>query len=392
MRPLTVASARPARALALPLALPLALALLVAAPPHAAHAQGRYLQTNLVSDVPGLARTLDPNLKNPWGIALGATSPFWVANAGTGTSTLYDGSGLKVPLTVTIPGPGGPVPSVPTGTVFNGTGGFALSNGRPPLFVFASATGTISGWNPEAGTEAIPLVNAFGAGAAYTGIAVAGTGGDARLYAANAGQGRIDVWDAAMNPVVGGFVDPELPAGYVPFNVQHAGGHVYVSYALIDPLTGQARAGAGNGIVTVFGVDGAFERRLATGGALDAPWGFALAPSTFGRFGGALLVGNFGDGTILGYDPEDGTYLGRVRGADGRALVNEGLWGITFGNGAAGGDRDKLYFAAGINGERNGLFGSIQTSTVPEPSTVTLLLAGLGATFGVAARRRRQPR
>ncbi len=380
-RPASSRRHRPAAATAL------ALTLVVAGRPAAA--QRAIQQTNLVSDVPGLARTLDPQLVNPWGISASPTGPFWVSNAGTGTSTLYNSVGTKLGLVVAIPGPGGPVPAVPTGQVFNNTGSFALAAGGNASFIFASATGTISAWNGASGTNAVTRVNGFAGGASYTGLAIAGTGSDARLYAANFGTGRVDVFDGNFANVGGaGFVDPGLPAGYAPFNVQHVGSAIVVTYAVKDPVTGQDVAGAGNGVVDVYSTGGVLQRRLSNGGALDSPWGVALAPATFGGYGGDLLVGNFGDGRINAFDFATGASLGALVDAAGVPITNSGLWGLTFGNGGQGGDPNVLYFAAGIDDEQHGLFGSL--ATVPEPSTWVMLGAGLAA-VGAAARRRRDP-
>ncbi|GJG85580.1 hypothetical protein tb265_07610 [Gemmatimonadetes bacterium T265] len=364
---------------------PVLLALLAGTRP--AVAQSGYVQTNLVSDVPGLAATLDPQLKNSWGMSFSPAGPFWVSNAGTGTSTLYNGAGTKLGLVVNIPGPGGGVPGVPTGQTFNTTGAFALPNGANANFLFAGATGTISAWNGAAGTTAVTVVNGFPS-SSYTGIAVSGSGATARLYAANFGAGRVDVFDGAFNPVAGGFTDANVPAGYVPYNVQNVGGSIIVTYALKDPTTGQEVVGAGNGYVDVYDTSGALVRRLASGGALDAPWGMALAPAGFGRFGGDLLIGNFGDGTINAFDPTTGAALGALLGTDGRPLVNEGLWGIAFGNGGAAGSPDALYFAAGINDEADGLFGRI--TATPEPGSLALMAAGVGLLAVVGARRARR--
>jgi uncharacterized protein (TIGR03118 family) len=364
-----------------------AAALLMVAP--RVHAQAGYVQTNLVSDIPGLAKVTDPLLVNPWGVSFSGTSPFWVSNAGTGTSTLYNGAGVKQALTVTIPGPGAPgVPGVPTGQVFNGTGSFALPVGGNATFIFASVTGTISGWNGGSGTVAQTVVNGFPA-SAYTGIALAGTGATARLYAANFGTGSVDVFDGTFTKIVGAgaFADPTLPAGYAPFNVHNVGGQIYVTYAIKDPITGRDVPGAGQGFVNVFNPDGTLVRRFTGGGALNSPWGVALAPSTFGTFGGALLVGNFGDGTINAFDALSGNFRGVLRDPLGAPIVNEGLWEIAFGSGAQGTSTSTLYFAAGIQGETHGLFGAI--STVPEPGTVFLVATGLGGLMLGAARRRR---
>jgi uncharacterized protein (TIGR03118 family) len=368
-------------------ALAAAGALLAAARPATAQP---YAQTNLVSSVPGLAPVTDPQLVNPWGISFSGTSPFWVSDAGTGVSTLYNAAGVKQGLVVTIPGPGGQGPGVPTGQVFNNAASFALGNGANATFMFASVRGTITGWNGAAGTTALIKVDQSASGAAYTGLAIAGSGATARLYAANFGNGRVDVFDGGFNPVLAGsFLDPNLPAGYAPFNVQTLAGSVYVTYALKDPLTGEDLPGAGHGFVDVFNTDGVLQRRVVTDGVLDSPWGLAIAPASFGPFGGALLVGNFGDGTIHAFDNTTGALLGALTGSNGSALVNEGLWAIAFGNNGAGSDPNSLYITAGINDETGGLFARI--SAVPEPQTVALVGTGLAGLL-VTARRRRSRR
>lgn len=375
-----------------PAALALALALAVPFAARVAGAQNAYAQTNLVSDVPGLATTLDPQLKNPWGISFGPSTPFWVSDAGTGVTTLYNGAGVKQGLVVTIPGPGGPVPSVPTGQVFNGSSdAFMLGNGQAARFIFAGATGTISGWNGAAGTTAIRMVNGA-PNAAYTGLAIAGSGAGSRLYGANFATGQVDVFDATFAQITtpGAFTDPSLPAGYAPFNVQTLGGEIYVTYAIVNPETGEDLPGVGNGIVDVFDTDGNLLRHLTAGGPLNSPWGLTLAPSGFGAFGGSLLVGNFGDGTIHAFDPLTGALLGQMLAPGGAPIVNEGLWALTFGNGGNGGSPDILYFTAGIEDEEHGLFGSLEVATVPEPATLSLVAGGLVVLFAAGERRRRR--
>jgi len=353
----------------------------------------RYAQTNLTSNIPGLAANTDPDLRNPWGISFGPATPFWLSDNGTGLTTLYNGFGVKQGLIVTIPAPPGSPSgtlSEPTGQVFNG---FAttnptsfLVNGNPARFIFATEGGTVAGWN--GGTLASTQVNT--PNASYTGLAIGASGTNPFLYAANFASGHIDPIDGNWNlaSLGGSFTDPNLPAGYSPFNVQNIGGQLYVAYALMDQNTGDEIQGAGLGIVDVYDTDGNLVRRLINpGGALNAPWGFALAPASFGAFGGSLLVGNLGDGTINAFDPTSGAMRGTLLNLGGTPLVNDGLWGIAFGNAGVGFNPNALYIAAGINDEEDGLFARI--TATPEPSSVALVATGLGALL-VAARRRRR--
>jgi uncharacterized protein (TIGR03118 family) len=351
-------------------------------------ASAQYVQTNLVSDIPGLALHTDPQLQNPWGMSFGATSPFWVSDNGTGVATLYNGLGVKQALVVTIPGAGGGA-GVPTGQVFNNTGAFALGNGANANFIFASESGTISGWNGTAGTMALTKIDNSAAGASYKGLAIAGSGASARLYAANFGTGTVDVFDGSFAPMTlpGAFVDPTLPAGFAPFNVQNIGGSIVVTYALRDPASGDDIAGPGNGVVDVYDQSGVLLRHLATDDVLNSPWGVALAPASFGPFGGALLVGNFGDGTIHAYDFFTGTLLGQMTDVGGAPIVNDGLWALAFGNNSSTSNPNALYFTAGLDDEEHGLFGTI--TATPEPGSLALLATGLGAML-VGVRRRKR--
>jgi uncharacterized protein (TIGR03118 family) len=348
---------RPRSRLGIVLAALSALALVLAGPADA-HGGGKganvYKKRNLVSDIDGVARITDPNLVNPWGLAFGPTTPAWVSDNGADVSTLYSGGVRKsipvtLPLVVGIPG------GAPTGTVFNATAGFKV-NGTAAHFIFDSEAGTITAW--AAGTQAVTEVTT--PGAVYKGLAIASQGGATMLYAANFHTGKIDVFNDAFAPVTapGGFVDPNLPAGFAPFNVQEIAGRLVVAYAQQDPNSADELHGPGLGYVDVFDTGGHLLRRLVSQGALNAPWGLALAPRHFGPFSGDLLVGNFGDGAINAYDPRTGAFRGALENRDGNQIKINGLWALRFGNGVIG-TPQSLLFTAGIGDEAHGLFGEI---------------------------------
>ena len=316
---------------------------------------------NLVGDASGAAPASDASLVNGWGLSAGPTTPWWVSNNGTNTSTLYNGAGAKQALTVAVPGG-------PTGTVFNGSATDFVINqsgkSGAARFLFSTEAGTILGWSPTvSGATAIPGVDRSSTGAVYKGLTTMSD----RLYATDFHNGRVDVFDAAFNPVTSAtFKDPKLPKGYAPFGIQALNGSIFVTYAQQDAAKKDDVPGNGNGYVDQFTPDGAFVARVAPGGRKNAPsnapWGLALAPSSFGVFSGDLLVGNFGNGRISAYKDLGGgkwVYKGQLRKGDQSLIAIDGLWAIAFGNGAAGGPTTSLYFAAGPSGEQHGLFGSI---------------------------------
>jgi uncharacterized protein (TIGR03118 family) len=340
-----------------------------------AGAQNSYFQRNLVSDIAGMAEKTDTNLVNPWGIATSASSPFWVSDNHAGVSTLYDGNGVASSLVVTIPPPsGGTPPAAPTGVVFNSSTNFQVSPGAAARFIFATEDGTIVGWN--SGSSGIVKADNSASGAIYKGLGIGASGGSNYLYAANFFAGTIDVFDQnyAQVTLSGNFLDPNLPAGFAPFNVQNLGGQLYVTYAKQDAAKHDDVPGAGNGFVNIFDTSGNLVRRLISNGALNSPWGLAIAPTNFGPFSGALLVGNFGNGHINTFDPATGSQLGTLQDPQGSPISIQGLWGLIVGNGGNGGDTRTIYFAAGIPGtnsiEDHGLFGSISALS-PTFTTVT---------------------
>jgi uncharacterized protein (TIGR03118 family) len=347
-----------------------------------------YQLQNLVSSLanpPGGAPTVvDTGLKNPWGISFSANSPLWIADQRTGMSTVYRGDvtqpdGTISPIAVartpvTIPSRTGGTTGSPTGTVFNPTTAFTLTNGSPATFIFDGLDGTITAWNPGDVNQA--ELKATVAGASYTGLALGSNAAGNFLFAANNNTGKIDVFDKNFQLTTlgpgGTFEDPNLPPGspFRAFNVQNLGGTLYVTYDKVVTFGGVTDR-EHDGLVDAFDTDGNFLRRVVTGG-VNAPWGLALAPATFGPLGGSLLVGNFGfgDGKINAYNPTNGQFLGNLTDANGNPIVIEGLWALAFGNGGMGGDRNTLYFTAGIHrtgpgsfDAADGLFGSIRFVT-----------------------------
>jgi uncharacterized protein (TIGR03118 family) len=346
-----------------------------------------YQQTNLVSDVAGMASHTDPKLINPWGISFFPGQPFWVADNNSGYSTLYDATGASQQPTVLIPPPNGAAGSAtPTGTVANSTSGFVVGSG-PSLFLFDTEDGTISGWNGT-GINAILAVDRSSMGAVYKGLAMINHNSADFLLATNFNSGQVEVFDHNfhLTALTGSFTDPSLPAGYAPFGIQTVGSQVFVTYALQDSAMHDPISAPGNGFVSIFNTDGTFVKRFASNGTLNSPWGVVMTPASFGAFSNDILVGNFGDGTINAFDPATGNFLGQLNGNSGTPLSNSGLWALVFGAGGTG-NPDTLYFTAGLAGETHGLFGSIDVSTggggnspdftfTPSSQTATVAIGG----------------
>jgi uncharacterized protein (TIGR03118 family) len=364
-----------------------------------------YIQTNLVSDIPGLAQQTNPNLINPWGISFSKTSPFWVSDqggtgpAGIGNATVYSvhgpaasppGNGLvsgPTALTVHIPNQGGAAPSDangPTGQVSSnapgittGSSDFLLPNNGPKAaFIFANMDGSISAWAGGPASTIIP--STVIAGASFTGLGIGNSGGAAFIYAADQNSGNVYKFDSTWT-LKGTLTDPNLPAGFTAFNVQNLNGVLYVTYAIPNhPL---------NGIVDEFSTDGTFIKRLIDDSSsanphLQTPWGLAFAPTSWGPLGGDLLVGNNdGDGTINAYKVVNNVaaWVGQVTLANGTVFHQDELWALTFGNGSGAGSQGVLYFAAGLPGATDGLFGAL---SIPEPGTAVLGLIAMGTLVG----------
>ena len=346
----------------------------VLASPAALFAQ-QYQKTNLVSDLGTLgAQTVDPNLKNPWGIARGPSgNPWWVSDEKSGVSTLYNAQGTPANvlnpgangLVVTIP-PSVPPPSIgtPTGVVFNGSANdFRVA---PPgvaqtFFLFVSLDGTISGWDPAANpTTAIRKVSTK---SVLTGATIAQIGADRFLYVADLKAGKIRVYDSNFQPVEvdeDAFDDDHLPPGFAPFNIQNIGGDLYVAYAKQDQAKTFVTSGTGLGFVDVFSPRGRLLMRLEHGDWLNAPWGLTLAPSDFGTFSHRILVGQFGSGEILAFDAVTGQFQGKLNDQNNQVIAMTGLWGLAFGAGdQTSGAANTLFFNEGLNGGNDGLFGTL---------------------------------
>jgi len=336
-----------------------------------------YSMSKLVSDGSVAAASTDAHLVNPWGIVMAPGAPVWVADNGSQTSTVYDGTGTRETTIVSIP-PGLNGAADPTGIVYNGSSDFVVTKGSASgsaKFIFDGEGGTIAGWSPQVDAQnAVVMYDDGAGGAVYKGLALAADAGGANhLYATDFHNGKVDVFDATFKKVTaaGGFLDPTLPAGYAPFGIQALVVQnqtlLYVSYAKQQaPDDHDETDGAGLGLLDVYDTSGTLKSHLIpVGGKLDAPWGMALAPANFGSLSQDLLVGNFGDGIINAFDPVSGAFVGNIEDAMSQPIANPGLWGIAFGNGADKQPTTTLFFAAGIADEADGLYGRIDVGANP---------------------------
>lgn len=335
-----------------------------------------YTQTNLVADIPGVAAVTDSNLVNPWGLSRSSGGPWWVSDNGTGVSTLYDGAGTIQKLVVAIP-PGGSnsQTGTPTGTIFNGGGGFEVAPGKPSFFLFVTEDGTISGWNPGVNLGSAVLKVNEKEKSVFKGATIASASLPSLtpanfLYVADFRKARIQVYDSNFHHVSlseeKAFDDDQLPPGYAPFNVQNIGGNLYVAFAAQDSAKHDEVDGEGLGYVDVFSAEGRLLLRLQHGHWFNAPWGMVQASGDFGKFSHDILVGQFGSGEILAFNPVNGHLRGRLRDASGTSIKIDGLWGLAFGNGAGAGSATSLYFAAGSGHEQHGLFGTLTPVENPQ--------------------------
>jgi uncharacterized protein (TIGR03118 family) len=329
-----------------------------------------YQATILTSDIANISAFTDPNLGNPWGLVASSGGPWWVSDNATGLSTLYDGTGSPQSLVVTVPSWDGNGAGSPSGIAFNSTSGFQLTPGNPAFFLFVSEDGTVQGWNPNVNpnTSVIEVNNFFTA--VYKGMALASAGGANYLYAANFQAATVDVFDTNFAPHSFGsnaFVDSTIPSGFAPFNIQLIGGNLIVTYAKQDAAKHDDVAGPGNGYVDIYDTQGNLLRRLPHIIQMNSPWAIVQAPANFGAFSNDLLIGNFGSGAIMAFDPNSGNFIGLMQDQAKLQMRIDKLWALEFGNGGSAGPVNTLYYTAGTFSETYGTFGSI----VPAPGQGT---------------------
>jgi uncharacterized protein (TIGR03118 family) len=311
-----------------------------------------YVKSVLVKNL-APAKHVDPQLVNPWGLVYGPGSPFWISDQGSGLSTLYDGTGVKQSLVVTVPPASGTGKGSPTGIVYNVSAtDFQIMNWTS-AFLFCTLDGTISGWSHFDPNNALIGVNNSGSGTSYTGLAITNKSSGNLLYAADFAHNKVDVYNSTFHFVTS-FTDTNLPAGFAPFGIQDIGGMVYVAFA--------ATNGGAGGYIDIFQENGAFVKTLISGAPLNQPWGFAVAPANFGPLSNTLLISNnTNTGTINGFNLTTGAFVGTIVNSLGKPFIINQLWGIEFGGGtAANGQTNQLFFTAGPKNNLNGVFGMIK--------------------------------
>ncbi|HEX4701015.1 MAG TPA: TIGR03118 family protein [Pseudonocardiaceae bacterium] len=337
-------------------------------------AGSEFHQTNLVADQASAGAVItDPTMLNPWGLTFSATSPLWVSDNNSGLATIYSipagGTTItKAGLVVTVQGGRASTNdgSSPTGQVFNPSTGFVVTGpagSGPAAFIFDSESGQIQAWTPKA-DPANAIVEVSSPTAVYKGLAIAATDQGTFLYAANFNAGTVDVYNSSfqLTHLVGSFSDPRIPHDYAPFGIQEINGLIYVTYAQQDAAKHDDVAGPGKGFVDIYTTNGLLLKRLASRGALNAPWGIAQAPASFGRFGGDLLVGNFGNGWINAYEQFSGEPAGPLLDQKGSPIAIDGLWALQFGTASTGGT-GTLLFSSGPNAQADGLIGSLNPAS-----------------------------
>ena len=351
-----------------------------------------FADTALVSDKTGVVATnttIDANLSNPWGVAVAPGLPFWIADNNSNLTTLYSGLGANETggltgsseVGIAIPASAAGVPANPTGQVYNGAGGFLITTGagkESALFIFDGEGGTIAAWANDSGATAVTVYDdgvTNGANhAVYKGLALGTVNGSQFLYATDLHNNKVDVFDtnfALPAGMQGKFIDPQIPAGFVPFGITALNGQLYVSYTQQDAAKHDETTGAGLGYVDLFDFSGNFVSRFASAGVLNAPWGMALAPAGFGSLAGDVLIGNFGDGTINIFAPNGtalATSMGPLTVTNGGTITIPGLWSLVFGNGDADKPLTTLFYTAGFADQTDGVFGSIAVSTATPPN------------------------
>jgi uncharacterized protein (TIGR03118 family) len=354
-----------------------------------------FADTALVSNssaVVATAKSIDANLQNPWGVAVAPGFPFWISDNNSNLSTLYSGTGAVETQSITgspnvgiaIPASAAGVPANPTGQVYNGNGGFLIPTAKgqeSALFIFDGEGGTISAWAGDSGAAAVTAYDDGVANpanhAVYKGLALGTVGGATYLYATDLHNNKVDVFDtnfAKPAAMQGKFLDPKLPAGFVPFGIAALNGNLYVTFAKQDAAMHDETTGAGLGYVDIFDFSGNLVSQFASAGSLNAPWGIAIAPAGFGSLQGDVLIGNFGDGTINIFSPNGSSlanFEGPLMSSNGQPIAFPGLWSLVFGNGDADKPLTTLFYTAGFADQTDGVFGGITVGSSPTSSSPT---------------------